>query len=82
MEAPSYIPPRSRVSDPIGIPGSRRVTIGTSTFLLTLGVFLCPCKGAYDCGCQIRGLHHLFIVFQWWSAGPWFWKPYGLGQFV
>ena len=35
VEAPSYIPPRSRVSDPIGIPGSRRVTIGTSTFLLT-----------------------------------------------
>ena len=35
VEAPSYIPPRPRVSDPIGIPGSRRVTIGTSTFLLT-----------------------------------------------
>ena len=31
---------------------------------------------------QMRGLHHLFIVFQWWSAGPWFWKPYGLGQLV
>ena len=35
VEAPSYIPSLSRVSDPIGIPGSRRVTIGTSTFLLT-----------------------------------------------
>ena len=20
-------------------------------------------KDAYDCGCEIRGLHHLFIVF-------------------
>ena len=31
---------------------------------------------------EMRGLHHLFIVFQWWSAGPWFWKPCGLGQLV
>ena len=31
VEAPSYIPPRSRVSDPIGILGPRRVAIGTST---------------------------------------------------
>ena len=30
----------------------------------------------------MRGLHHLFIVFQWWSAGPWFWKPYGLGSCI
>ena len=38
-------------------------------------------KGAYDCGCWIRGLHHLFIVFS--SGGVLahgFWKPYGLGQ--
>ena len=35
VEGPSYIPPRSRVSDLIGILGSRRVTIGTSTYLLT-----------------------------------------------
>ena len=37
-------------------------------------------KDACDCGCEMGGLHHLFIVFKWWSAGPWFWKPYGLGQ--
>ena len=39
-------------------------------------------EDACDCGCEMRGLHHLFIVFKWWSVGPWFWKPCGLGQFV
>ena len=35
VEAPSHPPPRSRVSDPIRIPGPRRVTIGGSTYLIT-----------------------------------------------
>ena len=35
VEATSYVPPRSRVSEPIAIPGPRRVTIGTSTYLIT-----------------------------------------------
>ena len=35
VEATSYLPPRSRVSDPIRIRGPRRVTIGTSTYLIT-----------------------------------------------
>ena len=35
MEATSYVPSRSTVSDPIAITGSRQVTIGTSTYLLT-----------------------------------------------
>ena len=35
VETTPYIPPRSKVSDPIGIPGPRRVTIGTTTYLLT-----------------------------------------------
>ena len=35
VEAPSHPPPRSRVSDPIKIPGLRWVTIGGSTYLIT-----------------------------------------------
>ena len=35
VEATSHPPPRSRVSDPIRIPGPRRVTTGTSTYLIT-----------------------------------------------
>ena len=35
VEATSYIPPRSRVSDPIRIPNPRQVTIGGSTYIIT-----------------------------------------------
>ena len=35
VEATSHLPPRSRVSDPIRIPGPRRVMIGGSTYLIT-----------------------------------------------
>ena len=35
VEATSYIPPRSRVIDPIRIPDPRRVTIGGSTYIIT-----------------------------------------------
>ena len=35
VEATSHPPPRSRVSDPIRIPGPRRVMIGGSTYLIT-----------------------------------------------
>ena len=35
VEATSHLPPRSRVSDPIRIPGPRWVTIGGSTYLIT-----------------------------------------------
>ena len=35
VEATSYIPPRSRVSDPIRIPNPRRVTIEGSTYIIT-----------------------------------------------
>ena len=35
VEATSHIPPRSKVSDPIRIPGPRRVTIGNSTYIIT-----------------------------------------------
>ena len=35
VEATSYLPPRSRVSDPIRIPDPRRVMIGGSTYIIT-----------------------------------------------
>ena len=35
VEATSYIPPRSRVSDLIRIPDPRRVTIGGNTYIIT-----------------------------------------------
>ena len=35
VEATSYMPPRSRVSDPIRIPDPRQVTIGGNTYLIT-----------------------------------------------